>query len=59
MFNRSISGVFKAVEHAIKIDNLFATVSVNVTITHDTVIGQYLDITSYLISKDFDHKPWN
>ena len=50
---------FVAVENQIGKEKLYSSLMVSATTSHDAILEQYLDVAMKLISKDYDHKPWN
>lgn len=59
MFNRVMVNFFSRIEKEIGPDKIFSACLVNATISHDSVMEQYIDCTTRLVSSDFNHKPWN
>ena len=59
MFNRKIVEVCSEVEKSIGPEKIYSACLVNATTTHDSVLEQYIDCVTRLVSSDYNHKSWN
>ena len=56
---RDVVKTYVSIETQIGREKRYSVLMVNATTSHDAILEQYLDVAMKLISRDYDHKPWN
>ena len=59
MFTREMQKVFKEVDQVLGPDKIFSTFAVTISEVQESVMEQWIDCVTRLVTHDFDHKSWN